>query len=72
MGKYTGVVKENQLEGGFWQLACDDGRVFTLANPEAGLQRNGLRVEVVGDIDEGATGIAMAGPLLVVRSYRAV
>lgn len=69
MAKLAGVVRYNPLEGGFWQLACDDGRVFTLANHDAGLEQDGRRVVVDGDVDEGAMGIGMAGPVLVVRSY---
>ena len=72
MTKHTGVVNNNELEGGFWELVCDDGRRFALANPDAGLKRRGLRVEVDGKVDEDAMGIGMSGPVLVVRSYRAI
>ena len=72
MGKYAGIVNKNELEGGFWELVCEDGRRFALANPDGGLKRHGLRVEVDGKVDEDAMGIGMSGPLLVVRSYRVV
>ena len=70
MAKYAGVVHHSDLEGGSWELACSDGRRFTLANPDAGLKRDGLRVEVEGTVDDDAMGIAMAGPTLEVKRYR--
>ena len=70
MAKFKGTVRKNDLEGGFWELVCDDGRHFVLANPDRGLKRNGLRVEVDGSVDENAVGIGMTGPMLVVRSYQ--
>ena len=70
MAKFAGVVRWNPLEGGFWQLACDDGRTLTLANPDKGLMQDGRQVVVQGDLDEDAVGIGMVGPMLVVRSYQ--
>lgn len=70
MAKYEGVVHHNDLEGGFWELVGDDGSRMTLANPDAGMMREGLRVEVDGAFDDEAMGISMSGPMLVVRSYR--
>ena len=69
MAKYAGVVHHSDLEGGSWELACSDGRRFTLANPDAGLKRDGLRVDVEGTVEDDAMGISMSGPLLVVRKY---
>jgi hypothetical protein len=58
------------LEGGFWELVCDDGSRFVLEGGDEGLRREGLRVEADGQVDEDAMGFAMTGPTLVVRSYR--
>jgi|GEM_PF-473380 len=70
MTKLTGVVHERNLEGGFWELVCDDGRSFVIHGGDARLHTQGLRVEVEGRIDEDTMGIAMAGPIVDVRRYR--
>ena len=70
MAKFRGVVSRSELEGGFWELACDDGRTMVLAGGDSGLHKQGLRVEIEGRIDDDAMGIAMAGPTLDVKSYR--
>jgi hypothetical protein len=70
MTKLSGMVHKSDLEGGFWELVCDDGRSFVLHGGDAQLRTQGLRVEVEGRIDEDAMGIAMAGPIVEVKRYR--
>lgn len=70
MAKFRGVVNRSELEGGFWELVCDDGRTMVLAGGDSGLHKQGLRVEIDGRIDDEAMGIAMTGPTLEVKRYR--
>ncbi len=72
MAKLRGVVCRSELEGGFWELACDDGQRLVIAGGDRGLQKEGLRVEIEGRIDDDAMGIAMAGPTLEVKRYRVI
>jgi hypothetical protein len=72
MSKFTGTVKRNDLEGGFWELHADDGERYQLAGGDDGLHKSGQRVEVHGKIDKKAMGIGMTGPILEVKSYKAL
>jgi len=70
MAKYTGVVKKNGLEGGFWELHADDGERYQLDGGDASLRSEGTRVEIDGKVDEGAFGIGMTGAVLKVKSWK--
>ena len=70
MPKYTGTIKKNALEGGFWELCGDDGQRYQLSGGDAGLRTEGAHVEIDGKVDRGAFGIGMTGPTLAVRSYK--
>jgi hypothetical protein len=69
--KVSGVVGYLELEGGVWVLRGDDGRTYELVGGKGDLRRNGKRVEVDGEIKQGAASFAMVGPILRVKSYRA-
>lgn len=65
MPKFTGTVRRNDLEGGFYELHTDDGAVFRL---EGGSDLSeGRRVVVHGKVDNGGFGIHMSGPSLTVH-----
>jgi hypothetical protein len=70
MSKFTGTVKRNDLEGGFWELQADDGERYQLTGGDDALRKDGLRVEVHGQVDKKAFGIGMTGPVLEVKSYK--
>jgi hypothetical protein len=71
MARFTGVVKKNALEGGFWELHAEDGRRYQLdGGGDAGLHTEGARVEIEGKVDEQAFGIGMTGPILKVKSWK--
>ncbi len=69
MAKFRGVVKKNQLEGGFLELHCEDGKTYQLQGAPL---TEGARVEIDGSIDKGAFGIGMTGPTLKVKSHKAI
>lgn len=71
MASYTGTVKKNDLEGGFWELHTDDGDSYQLRGADDKLRVEGLRVEVEGTVDGGGFGIGMTGPYLDVSSWKA-
>ncbi|MBI4511891.1 MAG: hypothetical protein HY698_19815 [Deltaproteobacteria bacterium] len=65
-------MSKNELEGGFWELSCDDGKRYQVSGGDDGLHQEGIHVEVEGKIDRGAFGIGMTGPTLHVRSYKKI
>jgi len=68
--KYVGTVERSDLEGGSWLLRSDQGVVYQLKGGDAGLRKDGRRVEVRGKIATDSVGIAMIGDVLEVTSYR--
>ena len=70
MAKFSGVVKKNDLEGGFWELHADDGQRYQLSGGDDGLCKEGAKVEIEGSVDKGAFGIGMTGPTLAVKSWK--
>jgi hypothetical protein len=70
MAHFRGVLKKNDLEGGFWELHTDDGKRYQVAGGDDELRTEGARVEIEGKVDKAAFGIGMTGPILQVTSYR--
>lgn len=69
MAKYTGTVKKNDLEGGFWELHTNDGKSYQLSGGSDGLRVEGQSVTVDGEVNKSAFGIGMTGPILEVSSW---
>jgi hypothetical protein len=71
MPTYTGTIRHNDLEGGFYELAADDGTVYRLegdVNLDAG-----TRVRVDGTEESGGFGIHMTGsPALKIRKIEKI
>jgi hypothetical protein len=71
MPSYTGHVRHNDLEGGFWELHTERGEVFRLEGD--GPWREGARVQVRGSVEAAGFGIHMTGArVLVVDQATAV
>lgn len=68
--KIRGTVEFRDVEMGVWVLASEDGRTYQLVGGRSSLLKEGQRVEVDGDVDDGAAGIAMVGPVLRVHGYK--
>lgn len=68
--KIRGTVEFRDVEMGVWVLVGEDGRTYQLSGGRSSLLKEGQRVEVDGDVDEGAMGVAMVGPVLRVRSFK--
>lgn len=66
MAKFTGTVRKNDLEGGFLELATDDGDVYRLEGSVDG-DLAGARVRVTGKVESGGFGIHMSGPAISVE-----
>jgi hypothetical protein len=64
MAKFTGVVRKNDLEGGFLELETDDGEVYRLSGATPAV---GARVRVTGKVETGGFGIHMSGPAIEVQ-----
>ena len=63
MATFTGTLRKNDLEGGFWELHTDSGEVYRLQGAVPG----GTRVKVTGKIASGGFGIHMSGPAIQVE-----
>ncbi len=63
---FTGTIRQNDLEGGFYELVTDGGDVYRLSSH--GKARAGDRVRVEGKIEGGGFGIHMSGPSIQVKS----
>lgn len=59
MATFTGTVRHNDLEGGFFELVTDSGDVYRLEG--AGKLSPGSRVTVHGEVETGGFGIHMTG-----------
>lgn len=70
MSKFTGTVKKNDLEGGFWELVDKKGEHYQLKGGDAGLKVEGQEVEIQGNIETASMGIGMAGSILKVDSWK--
>jgi hypothetical protein len=66
MASYTGTIRKNDLEGGFFELVTDDGETYRLEG--AGKVTAGERVKVKGTVEEGGFGLHMSGPSLKVSA----
>jgi hypothetical protein len=70
MAKIRGIVKKNDLAGGFWELHAEDGERYQLRGGDAHLLVEGQPVEIDGKVDKHAFGIGMTGPYLDVSSWK--
>lgn len=68
--KVRGTMEFRDVEMGVWVLAAEDGRTYQVAGGRSSLLKEGQRVEIDGDVDAGAMGVAMVGPVLRVRGYK--
>ena len=69
MATFTGTVRFNDLEGGFYELHTDKGDTYRLSKCSA---KAGDHVKVKGKLESGGFGIHMSGPSLEVKSLEVV
>lgn len=76
MAKLRGTIRRNDLEGGFFQLEAEDGKLYELEYAaDAAGNASALvdaQVEVDGTVDRNAMSFTMSGPRLKVRSIKRV
>lgn len=65
MATFTGTVRFNDLEGGFYELVTDKGDTYRLSKCSA---KAGERVKVKGKVANAGFGIHMSGPSIAVDS----
>jgi len=70
--KLSGKVEHVDVGSGAFVLVGDDGQRYQLAGGDRGMKKPGQRIEVDGEVDKDAVTTAMVGPLLRVKSYRAI
>lgn len=66
-----GTVHRASLEGGLWILTAADGTTYQLRDAPGAMCKDGLAVEVTGQVDSEAVSIGMMGETLRVTSFRA-
>lgn len=66
MAKFSGIIKQSDLEGGHWLLVTKDGEQYQLIGGKD--YAAGQLVDVEGSIQRDAVGIGMTGPILKVKS----
>ncbi len=64
MASFSGTVRHNDLEGGFFELHTNDGNTYRLQGA-SGLKA-GAKVTVHGEVESGGFGIHMSGPAIQV------
>jgi len=62
MSSFSGTVKHNDLEGGFFELHTDDGQTYRLQGAKD--LTAGAKVVVHGTLESGGFGIHMSGPAI--------
>ncbi|MBE9229627.1 hypothetical protein IQ264_29920 [Phormidium sp. LEGE 05292] len=69
----TGTIERKAIGMGAWALVADDGKTYEIyqASPKEML-KNGLKVEVKGEVREDVMSFAMIGPILEVKSFQAI
>jgi hypothetical protein len=70
--KVRGTVEFRDVEMGVWVLIGEDGRTYQISGGRSSLLKEGQRVEIDGDLDDAAVSVSMVGPVLRVRSHKAV
>lgn len=68
--KFKGTVRKEDLGPGVFVLETRE-ETYTLDTSDKALRKDGLQVEIEGDVDADAASIAMSGPVLKVRSWKA-
>lgn len=71
MATFVGTIRKLGLEGGLWALIGDDGQQYHLVDAPAAIRKEGMRVEIKGEIPKGAS-IAMIGSMLRVHTFKQV
>jgi len=64
MGSFSGTVRHNDLEGGFFELHTSGGESYRLQG--ASDLTVGAKVVVHGTIESGGFGLQMSGPAIKV------
>ena len=64
-----GTVVHEDLSGGVWEFAADDGNRYQMEGGDKKLYRNGQRATVSGEVATDAMGIGMMGPVLRIKSF---
>jgi len=68
--RIAGVIRHDNLEGGFWAIRGDDSVTYDPTNLPEEFRREGLRVEAEATRRDDMAGIHMAGPLVELRRIR--
>ncbi|MBI4859750.1 MAG: hypothetical protein HY815_05740 [Candidatus Riflebacteria bacterium] len=64
-----GTVVFEDLSGGVWVLAADDGNRYQMEGGDKKLLKDGQRATVSGELASDSMGIGMVGEILRVKSY---
>lgn len=68
--KVRGAIEKKGFGFGVWSLVTDDGTTYELKDYPPELEREGIKVEVKGEIREDVMTMAMIGKVLEIESYK--
>jgi hypothetical protein len=63
--KLTGTIRRSDLEGGHWTFEATDGKTYQLSGSIAAA-KDGAKADAEGEVDKGAMGVGMTGPMFKV------
>ena len=69
--KIRGKIRKEDVEGGVFLVEVDGGEVYQIAGGDPRLRKEGLSVELEGDVDDEAVGIEQMAPTFKVKSWKA-
>jgi len=67
----VGVVRHNEVEGGFFAIEGEDGTTYDPSNLPAEFQKDGMKVEAEARRRDDMAGIHMSGPIVQIVRIRA-
>lgn len=68
--KFTGKIEKKGFGFGAWALVTNDGTTYELKDPPSDLKKEGIQVEIEGEIRKDIMTMAMIGPVLEIVSYK--
>lgn len=69
MTQVKGTIERKGFGTGTWALVSDEGETYELHQAPEALHKNGLKVQVTGQVRQDVMTFAMIGPVLEVQEF---
>ena len=70
--KIQGQLEHSDLEGGSWVFRAQDGSTYQLEGLPSQFLKNGARLEIEGEVDQGGFSLSMMGAVFQVKQARSL